>query len=59
MHSRRGTILTVTKEDKQRLEALKQTRSSDATYTEMYRELIRMGLEAAESGAEVCGYENR
>ena len=51
MHSRRRTILTVTKEDKQRLEALKQTRFSDATYTEMYRELIRMGLEAVENGA--------
>lgn len=51
MHSRRGTILTVTKEDKQRLEALKQTRFSDATYTEMYRELIRLGLEAVENGA--------
>lgn len=59
MHSRRRMTLTVTKEDKQRLEALKQTRFSDTTYTEMSRELIRMGLEAVENGAEVCGYENQ
>ena len=51
MHSRRRTIVTITKEHKQKLEALKQTRFSDATYTEMYRELIRMGLEAVENGA--------
>ena len=51
MHSRRRTIVTITKEDKQALEQLKQTRFSDATYTEMYRELIRMGLEAVENGA--------
>ena len=56
MHSHKRTILTITKEDKQALEQLKQTRFSDATYTEMYCELIRMGLEAAENGAALTEY---
>ena len=51
MHSCRRMTLKVTKGDKQRLEQLKQTRFNDTTYTEMCRELIRIGLEAVENGA--------
>ena len=64
MHSRRRTIVRITKEHKQKLEQLKQTSFRGTTYTEMYRELIRMGLEAVGNGAalvgaEGCGYENK
>lgn len=51
MHSRRRMTLAVTNEVKQTLEELKQTSFRGTTYTEMYRELIRMGLEAVENGA--------
>ena len=64
MHSRRRMTLTLTKENEQALEQLKQTKFRDTTYTEMCRELIRMGLEAVGNGAalvgaEGCGYENK
>ena len=64
MHSRRRMTLAVTNEVKQTLEELKQTSFRDTTYTEMYRELIRMGLEAVGNGAalvgaEGCGYESK